>query len=257
MERSATALLESAADPLPVLADALRMLPADGEAPPEPGAALALVSAAERALAAGIVPAETWHRYLDRTRHREFLLALPDAAARTRWAETTFGAIRASGYSLATLLSQRVAAHPDRVFLQASPRPEAPCWTYAQTERRLRGIAAALASLSEGPPRVAIVAENSLDSACCDLACLVHGIFVAPLAPHLQVSELTSLLQGLGANLVLVDTADQLAKVEAVAARLSSPVRPVLLDAAARLKRGTPPFSARRSGSWEPRRRIR
>src|SRR5664280_3841211 len=165
--------------------------------------------------------------------------------------------IRASGYSLATLLSQRVAAHPDRVFLQASPRPEAPCWTYAQTERRLRGIAAALASLSEGPPRVAIVAENSLDSACCDLACLVHGIFVAPLAPHLQVSELTSLLQGLGANLVLVDTADQLAKVEAVAARLSSPVRPVLLDAAARLKRGTPPFSARRSGSWEPRRRIR
>ena len=239
MERSATALLESAADPLPVLADALRMLPADGEAPPEPGAALALVSAAERALAAGIVPAETWHRYLDRTRRREFLLALPDAAARTRWAETTFGAIRASGYSLATLLSQRVAAHPDRVFLQASPRPEAPCWTYAQTERRLRGIAAALASLSEGPPRVAIVAENSLDSACCDLACLVHGIFVAPLAPHLQVSELTSLLQGLGANLVLVDTADQLAKVEAVAARLSSPVRPVLLDAAARLKRGT------------------
>src|ERR1019366_1584254 len=131
------------------------------------------------------------------------------------------------------------AAHPDRVFLQASPRPEAPCWTYAQTERRLRGIAAALASLSEGPPRVAIVAENSLDSACCDLACLVHGIFVAPLAPHLQVSELTSLLQRLGANLVLVDTADQRAKVEAGAARISSPVRPVLLDAAARLKRGT------------------
>ncbi|HEY4914429.1 MAG TPA: hypothetical protein VIJ91_11000, partial [Candidatus Dormibacteraeota bacterium] len=117
MERSATALLENAADPLPVLADALRMLPAGGEAPSEPGAALALVSAAERALAAGIVPAETWHRYLDRTRRREFLLALPDVAARTRWAETTFGAIRASGYSLATLLSQRVAAHPDRVFL--------------------------------------------------------------------------------------------------------------------------------------------
>ena len=239
MERSETVLLESAADPLPVLADALRMVPADGAAPPEPGAALAVVSAAERALTAGTVPAETWHSYLDRTRRREFLLALPDAAARTRWAETTFDAIRASRYSLAALLSQRVAAHPDRVFLQASPRPEAPCWTYAQTERRLRGIAAALASLSEGPPRVAIVAENSLDSACCDLACLVHGIFVAPLAPHLQVSELTSLLQRLGANLVVVDTADQLAKVEAVAARLPFPVRPVLLDAAARLKRST------------------
>src|SRR5450759_1027058 len=95
MERSATALLENAADPLPVLADALRMLAADGAAPPEPGAAFALVSAAEHALAAGTVPAETWHRYLDRTRRREFLLALPDAAARPRCAETTFGAIRA------------------------------------------------------------------------------------------------------------------------------------------------------------------
>ncbi|MFI5185066.1 MAG: AMP-binding protein, partial [Vicinamibacteria bacterium] len=232
-------VLERSAVALPVLADALRMLQADGAAPLGPEAALDLVSAAERALAAGTVSAETWHRYLDRTRRREFLLALPDAAARTRWAETTFGAIRASGYSLATLLSQRVDAHPDRVFLQASPRPEAPCWTYAQTERRLRAIAAALVSLSEGPPRVAIVAENSLDSACCDLACLVHGIFVAPLAPHLQVSELMSVLQRLGANLVLVDTADQLAKVEAVAARLSCPVRPVLLDAAARLKRGS------------------
>ena len=239
MERSETALLEGVADPLPALADALGMLPADGATPPDSGAALDLVAAAERALAGGTVPAGTWHRYLDGTRRREFLLSLPDATARTRWAETTFGAIRASDYSLATLLSQRVAAHPERVFLQASPRPEAPCWTYAQTERRLRGIAAALSFLGEGQPRVAIVAENSLDSACCDLACLVHGIFVAPLAPHLHVSELTSLLQRVGANLVLVDTADQLAKVEAAAARLSTPVRPVLLDAAGRLKRGT------------------
>src|SRR5665811_39969 len=84
MERSATVLLESATDPVPVLAEALRILPADDGVPPEPGAALALVSAAEHALAAGTVPAETWHRYLDRTRRREFLLALPDAAARTR-----------------------------------------------------------------------------------------------------------------------------------------------------------------------------
>ena len=238
MESSETALLEGALDPHSALADALRALPDDGASSPESGAALSLVSAAERALAGGSVPADTWHRYLDWTRRREFLLALPDTASRTRWAETTFGAIRASAYSLVTLLSQRVATHPDRVFLQASPQPEAPCWTYAQVERRLRGIAAALASVGEETPRVVIVAENSLDSACCDLACLVHGIFVAPLAPHLQAGELTSLVQRLGANLVLVDTADQLAKVEAVAARLSNRVRPILLDAASRLKRG-------------------
>ncbi|MGE5345975.1 MAG: GNAT family N-acetyltransferase, partial [Acidithiobacillales bacterium] len=190
-----------------------------------------------KALVSGAASEEAWHRYLDLTRRREFLLALPDPEARTRWAETAFGAIRASGYSFATLLAQRVASHPDRIFLQGSPRPEAPRWTYAQTARRLRGIAAAFSSISDGPARVAIVAENSLDAACCDLACLVHGLFVAPIAPHLKESELTPILGRLRTNLVVVDTEEQLAKAEAAAAQLSPPVRPVLLDAASRLRR--------------------
>jgi long-subunit acyl-CoA synthetase (AMP-forming)/ribosomal protein S18 acetylase RimI-like enzyme len=240
VERSDAALLERADPTHDAFAGRLDMLPeADVEVPPEPAAALALVLAAERALDTGSATTETWDRYLDRSRRREFLLSLPDAAARTRWAETTFGAIRASGYSLARLLAQRVACHPDRVFLQGSPRPDAPRWTYAQIARRLRWVAAALASCSDGPPRVAISAENSLDAACCDLACLVHGIFVAPLAPHLSDADLTPILKRLAVNLVVVDTADQLAKIEAVAARLSDSVRPVLLDAAAQLKRGT------------------
>jgi long-chain acyl-CoA synthetase len=240
VERSDVALIERATDSVPdPVDDVLESLPAaDDAAPLEPAKALEAVRAAERALAGGTASAETWHRYLDRTRRREFLQALPDADARTRWAETTFGAIQASGYSLATLLAQRVAAHPDRVFLQASPRPEAPRWTYAQTSRRLRGIAAALASMVPGPARVAIVTENSLDAACCDLAGLVHGIFVAPLAPHLQESELTPILGRLRTNLVVLDSADQLGKVEAAASRLPFPVRPVLLDTASRLKRG-------------------
>ena len=241
VERSDAALLETAPPSRSGrLSDALDRLPLPGgEVPLEPGLAAVVVEEAERALGTNQVPPETWHRYLDVTRRREFLLALPGDEARTRWAETTFGAIRESRYSLATLLAQRVAAHPDRVFLQASPRPEAPRWTYAQTARRLRGIAAALASLADGPPRVAIVSENALDAACCDLAGLVHGIFVAPLAPHLAESELTPILARLGANIVVVDGADALAKAEAAAARLPHSLRPVLLDPAARLKRGT------------------
>ncbi|HSB35579.1 MAG TPA: AMP-binding protein, partial [Thermoanaerobaculia bacterium] len=240
MERADAVLLERSTRSLPdALADALDLLPAaEGASAPAPDTALALVETAEQALGTGSVPARAWHRYLDLTRRREFLQALPDAGARARWAETTFGAIRASNFSLATVLAQRVASHPDRVFLQGSPRPEAPRWTYAQAARRLQGIAAALASMSDGPARVAIVADNNLDAACCDLACLVHGIFVAPLAPHLPESELTPILSRLGANVVVVDTGDQLAKVEAAATRLSRPIRPVLLDAAARLKRG-------------------
>ena len=239
MERSDAVLLERAGPAPDALADLLELLSdADAPAPALAEAAIRTVAAAEQALAAPGVPAETWHRYLDLTRRREFLLALPDLETRTRWAETTFGAVRASGYSFATLLSQRVAAHPERVFLQGSPRPEAPRWTYLQTARRLRAVAAALASLAGEPARVAIVAENSLEAACCDLACLVHGLFVAPLAPHLPESELTPILSRLGANLVVVDSADQLAKVETAAARLPGPIRPVLLDTAARIRRG-------------------
>lgn len=152
--------------------------------------ALEVLAAAEQALLGGSVPAAVWRRYLDVTRRRSFLLALPDAALRTRWVATAFAAIRASGYSLADLLAQRVASHPDRVFLQASPSPDSPRWTYAQVARRLRAIAAALASSCDRTPRVAIVAENGFDGACCDLACLVHGIFVAPLAPYLSSADL-------------------------------------------------------------------
>jgi long-chain acyl-CoA synthetase len=238
VELSEATLPEKAGSLPDELGDLLDAVPSGGTSPIGPGAALAAVEAAERALASGSASSEAWHRYLDLTRRREFLLALPDVVARTRWAETTFGAIRAADYSFASLLAQRVASHPDRVFLQASPRPEAPRWTYAQTARRLRGIAAALSSMSEGKPRVAIVAENSLDAACCDLAGLVHGLFVAPLAPHLKEAELTPILDRLEANLVVVDAEEQLAKVESAASRLSSPIRPVLLDAAARLKRG-------------------
>jgi long-chain acyl-CoA synthetase len=206
-------------------------------APAGSGRALEVLAAAELALLDGSVAPAVWHRYLDLTRRREFLLALPDAKLRTRWAATAFAAIRASRYSLADLFAQRVASHPDKVFLQTSPSPDSPRWTYAQVARRLRALAAALASSCDGAPRVAIVAENGLDGACCDLACLVHGIFVAPLAPHLSSADLGSLLDRLAINVVVVDTAGQLDKIEAVLKQRPRPVRPFLVDAAASLRR--------------------
>ena len=239
MEGAGTATFEEAARAASVsLRGALERLEGTGPAARlGVDAALEILAVAERALPSGFVSPADWHRYLDLTRKKGFLLALPDAAARERWAETTFEAIRASGYSLAVLLEQRVAAHPDRVFLQVSPRPEAPRWTYSQVARRLRGYAAALALASPGTARVAIAAENGFDGACCDLACLVHGIFVAPLAPHLSATDLDSLLERVGANLVVVDTAEQLEKVEKILERRPGAVRPVLLDGAASLKR--------------------
>ncbi len=238
MEGSETTMFEGPAAVVPEsLEESLaRLEGASREAPPPAGLPQEVLLAAERALHDGSASTPAWHRYLDLTRRSGFLLGLPDAALRARWAATAFGAIRASGYSLADLLAQRVAAHPDRVFLQSSPRPGSSRWTYSQVARRIRGYAAALASCGQGTPRVAIVAENNLEGACCDLACLVHGIFVAPVAPHLSASDLGSLLERLGANVVVVDTADQLDKVEALRERRPGSIRPVLVDSAASVR---------------------
>ena len=223
--------------PGPLLTELDRLESGDSASPAGAECALEALAAAEQGLLDGSVPASAWRRYLDLTRRRTFLLALPDATARTRWAASAFGAIRACRYSLADLLEQRVASHPDRVFLQASPSAESPRWTYAQVARRLRAIAAALASSCGRTPRVAIVAENGFDGACCDLACLVHGIFVAPLAPYLSSAELGSLLERLAINVAVVDTAGQLDKIEAVLERRPGSVRPFLVDSAASLRR--------------------
>ena len=239
MEGGRTATLErpTRVDPIP-FEEALAACEAVRRGAPLPsGPAWALLLAAERGLDAAGVAASAWHRYLDLTRRREFLQALPDGLARERWAETAFGAIRASDYTVATLLAQRAASHPDRVFLQSSPGPDAPRWTYAQVARRLRSTAAALASIVPEGPRVAIAAENSLDGACCDLACLVHGLFVAPVAPHLSAADLGGLLDRAAANIVVVDTAEQLEKVEKIRAGRLGTLQPVLLDAAASLRR--------------------
>ncbi len=193
-------------------------------------AALALVESAEaalRATAAGVAPAD-WHAYLDTTARPSFLEALPGPAARSRWADTTFAAIRRSGYTLGTLLAQRVARHPDRMLFEDAREGETPSWTYAQVARYTRTLAAVfLASVPAGPdrPRVAIYAENSIDSACADLACLLHGLLVAPLNVHTDVDTLAWMFDRLAVDTVVTDSDERTARLAAVRARTGRPLR--------------------------------
>ena len=189
-----------------------------------------------------------WHRWLDATRRREHLLALPDRAARHRWADAAARAVTASGYGLAEMLAQRVASHPGRTLFAAGPNPGAhrAGATHTSPAAPTRSPPSLLALEEE--PRVAIVSENGLDSACVDLACLLHGLLVSPLSPHLTPGELTAAFDALGVNLAVVSSEESLRRLRETARHVGAPVP------------GRPPRRggrAGRSGRRRPRRGAR
>ncbi len=204
------------------------------ESAPSAERSVELLAAAEAALASDGAPPALWHRWLDTTRKRDHLLALPDRGARERWADAAVAAVAASRYGLAEMLSQRVLAHPGRTLFAAGPTSGAPRWSYAHVARRSDAIAAALLGV-EAEPRVAIVSENGFDSACIDLACLLHGLLVSPLSPHLTPGELTAAFDALGVNLAVVSSEESLRRLRESARRVARPFRVVLLDEAAEL----------------------
>jgi long-subunit acyl-CoA synthetase (AMP-forming) len=175
-------------------------------------AALALLSAAEGADPG--TPAPLWHRFLDTTRRPRFLLSLPSREARHRWAEAAFAAVRASRYTLATMLGQRVREHPGRALFHEPASPGAAAWSYESVAGRLERTAAALLRSQRGRPRVAILSANGLDGASADLACLVHGIPVAPLNPETEPEALGWILDRLRVNVVVAETDELRARAE-------------------------------------------
>jgi long-chain acyl-CoA synthetase len=203
------------------------------------GAAVALLCAAEQA--GPRTPASAWHRFLDATRRPRFLQSVPSRTDRERWANVAIGGVRASRYGLAALLGQRVREHPGRPLFQESPGPGAACWSYEAVAARLARTAAVFLRARKGRPRVAILSANGLDAACADLACLVHGIPVAPLNPETDPEALGWILDRLKVNLVVAETDDLRARAERApgvpphAAFVLDPAGPVRGAAEARL----------------------
>ena len=176
------------------------------------------------------VDRDFWAAYLEHTRHPDYLMALPDAAARNRWAETTFTVIEGIGFDLGDLLAQRERAHPTRVLFQELSEASGGRWDYARIRRRVRSVAALLwrdgprpelapgGSRDQDGPRVALLTANSIASACCDLACLTHDIFVTPLNTHFSVSDLTWIFNRLRITVAICDDParlDQLLEIRA------------------------------------------
>lgn len=173
----------------------------------------------------GAVPTATWHAYLEHTRHPDFLTTLPDAATRDRWAETTFTICEGLNFGLGHLLTQREARHPKRILFRELSESGGGQWDYTGILRRVRSVAALLwrdgaqpdlepgGNRTSDGPRVALLTTNGIASACCDLACLTHDIFVTPLNIHFSVKDLTWIFNRLRITVAICDSPDRLAQL--------------------------------------------
>ncbi len=177
----------------------------------------------------GQVSRETWHRFLKITARPRFLLSLPSREHRSRWAAITFDVIRHSDFGLFQMFVQRVEEHPDRPLFQELDEHDAHFWTYARVARRLESIAAVLYTANSAAPRVAIYAENSVDSACTDLACLFYDIFVTPLSVHFDSKTLAWIFDRLQINVVVTDTEENLHRLSSIRSQVKVPFRLFLI----------------------------
>ncbi|MGE5402447.1 MAG: GNAT family N-acetyltransferase [Ignavibacteriales bacterium] len=169
--------------------------------------------------------AELWHRYLDTTRHSVFLRSLSGRSERYRWADTAFNAVRISNYNLKTLFEQRVQAHPDRVLFMVTEDNKITDFSYKWVYKRTRQIAAVLHELQAEPPRVAIFSENSIESACCDIACMMYDIFDSPLNIHFGTETLSDIFSQIDINVVITDSESRLNLLLRVREKLGRPIK--------------------------------
>jgi len=192
--------------------------------------AAAILAAAEAlfAPAAGAPAPEeraVGHRFLEATGAPAFLRALGGPEPRIRWAEVACAAIRRSGYTLETMLTQRAATLGNRPLFEEFDRNLPGGWSYPRVLARSRAIAAAFLSAgeSEGPARVALYLDNGVEGACCDLACLLYDILVTPLNIHFGADDLGWIFDRLGITVAVTDDEERLRRLLEVQRRSSRP----------------------------------
>jgi len=156
---------------------------------------------------------EQWHKWLRVTGKPDFLSSLPDDKARNRWAETVFRVIRRSDFYLIDLFKQRVEENPEHILFQNWKNSLKESWTYAQVDGFVTEIAEVFKNTFSEPPRVALFVENSVQGACCDLACLFYGFLVTPLNIHFNSDQLIYIFNLLNINIVLTDTQERYNKL--------------------------------------------
>jgi long-subunit acyl-CoA synthetase (AMP-forming)/GNAT superfamily N-acetyltransferase len=150
---------------------------------------------------------------LDTVRRRAFMEATKPEQV-DPWLRILLPIIDRADFTFGDLLRSREESDPKTVAIRTLG-PDADTLTVADLARRTRAIARGLYALMEDDPtgKVAILSENSLESALCDLACLSNGILDFPLPANAVAEQVVYMLKHSGARVLLVSDDEQVAKV--------------------------------------------
>ena len=150
---------------------------------------------------------------IDAARRRHFTEAMAPADIEP-WTRLLVPVIDRADHTFGEVLRSREETDPKVVAMRVLG-PEGSELTVADLARRTRAIARGLLALSPGDPdlKVAILAENSLETALVDLACLSNGILDFPLPANSTPEQVTYMLRHSGARVLVVSDEEQAEKV--------------------------------------------
>ena len=153
---------------------------------------------------------ELLYNFLKFSRESPFLVALETVENRKKWANLTFDVIRKIDFSFLNLFEQRVNSHPEKILFLEKINNTYRKWTYKQIYVHTQEIAAFIYKLKPEKPRVAILMQNSIETASIDIACLSYDIFVTPFNVHLTSENLEYIFTLLDFDFIITDSNERL-----------------------------------------------
>lgn len=150
---------------------------------------------------------------LDTVRRRPFMEATRPELI-DPWLRILLPVLSRADYTFGDLLRSREETDPKTVALRTLGA-DATTLTVAELARRTRAVARGLYAIMGDDPtgKVAILSENSLESALTDLACLSNGILDFPLPANAVAEQIVFMLKHSGARILVVSDDEQVAKV--------------------------------------------
>ncbi len=150
---------------------------------------------------------------LDTSRRRGFVRALPEELV-DPWLRLLLPILPRADYTFGELLRSREETDPRTVAIRVLGA-DATELTVSEVARRTRAIARGLLALVGDDPqaRVAILSENCLEAALCDLACLSNGFVDFPLPANAVAEQTVFMLRHSRARVLLCSDEEQVAKV--------------------------------------------
>ncbi|RYX81031.1 long-chain fatty acid--CoA ligase [bacterium] len=123
--------------------------------------------------------------------------------------------------TLAEMAQRSFVTFPNRPYLGQKKDGKYDFQTFTQIAQRVENLCGALleSGMVRGD-RVAILGDNRIEWAVCDLACQMSGLISVPIYSTLPSNQVETILKDCGAKLVVVSDKSQLAKIEEIRANL-------------------------------------